>query len=88
MPTNGATVYYATTDTCILARVYSFSPGSSGFYSDLTLSVTATVDAQSYSDTQIIVLITTTTAITVSFPGASVGTLNGPVTFVLPWESL
>jgi len=82
VPANGATIYYATTDSCIFAQAYSLSYISPFLYMSYEFSVTAFADGTSFTYSTSIGLIPTRTVITVTFPSATVSTLVGPVTFV------
>jgi hypothetical protein len=86
-PTNDATIYYATTDGCVLARVYSFT----GVYGSFSFSATASYSGQIYTfDTAPGCFPYygpgcapgTGTTLVATFTGLQVSTLDGPVVFV------
>jgi hypothetical protein len=85
-PTNGAIVYYAPTDSCVLGHEWIFSGGGNDVYFVILITATASVDGTQYTYTTEIVngnmgLSPPITA-TATFLEASVSTLDGPVYFV------
>jgi hypothetical protein len=76
IPTNGATVYYAPTDECVLARVLTFDVA----VTQITFAITAEVDG--ITSAMPFPLNAPAGSTTISFTEFTVATITGPVTFV------